>query len=227
MPRFFVVSLVATIVLVSLTPSGAFAQAGWIFAGADSSFALLHEPVAKGGVLSSPYRFPPDWNPGHRYPDPAANGWNFAENSGTGVMSPMTWDAGSQQWVGPGGATIGQTEIRPNGPNTAKLCIHADVDGDTGVGQGTYTVRIHVRALPGGASLRVFRANSNLSDPSLPDESTAMDIVQNFVLEGNERCDIDVPGVPISECQWIVFEVDDPSVGVAPRTWGRLKSTYR
>jgi hypothetical protein len=207
-------------------------QAGLIFTGGDSTWALHHEAGAKRrpaeSTVGSPYRFPPDWNPGHAYPDPAANGWSFAEDNPFGIV-PMVWDAEQNRWEGGGGTIINQTEILPSGSNTAKLCLHADVSGDSGLPPGTsapYTVKVNVLALPGGASLHIFVANSR-EGGDLPNPLDMVQDITSFHIQGNQTCHLTIPGIQISECQWIVFEVDDPSVAVAPGTWGLIKSRYR
>lgn len=220
-----------TVLLVSISIQAAKAQdEGLFFSGAENSWtvAFLSENGLTSGEssTSSPYRFPPDFTPGHRYPDPAANGWNFATDTPFGIV-PMDWDPATGQWVGDG-TRISSTKIEASGSNTAKLCIHPNVSGDTGGGvDGTYSVSVNVTALPGGASIHTLKAQSGAGD--LPDMTTAQDIYYPLVLSGGQPCQFQIPTVPMKECEWIIFEIDDPTpeTPAEGRSWGHMRALYR
>ena len=224
--------ILVPLALVAVSAPCAYGQdEGWSFPDPDSSWVIAYTPLDKTGgnalLSGSPYRFPPDWNPPHRYPEPEANGWNFATDTQSGI-EPMNWDPSSNQWVGPG-TRVSQSKIEASGSNTAKLCVHADVGGDTGGGtEGPYTVSINVVALPGGASLTIWRADSGMG--GLPDMSTAENLLgYTIVLSGGQPCRLKSQPITIQECQWVVFEVDDPTpeTPINGPSWGMIRAIYR
>jgi len=74
--------------------------------------------------------------------------------------------------------------------------------------------------------LHVFVANSR-EGGDLPNPLDVVQDITSFHLQGNETSHLTIPGIRISECQWVVFEVDDPAVAVTPETWGLIKASYR
>ncbi len=137
----------------------------------------------------------------------------------------MEWDG--EKWVGSGGTSITQTGIRADGHYKAKLCIHPDVNGDAGQDtDGTYTLTFNATALAGGASLNIFLAPSGSGN--LPDMELAEPIWDPLEIQGGVDVNISTQ-VVMSECQWIVLEVDDPTpeTPVLEQHWGKIKTLYR
>ena len=165
-----------------------------------------------------PYRYRKD------YDNPPKNGWRYYANEGD-EMRDMVWKDG--QYVDPkyGKAHNDKGEIVPDEENgvNVKIALHPNINKDLG-GQDEkkYRYRINARALPKGASLRIWIANSAENGFRPNPADVVKEIMPHEIFKGGDIISRTWPvilGKDIQHCQWIIAEVD-PGEGPPPKKPG-------
>jgi hypothetical protein len=171
----------------------------------------------------APYRY------GEDFGNPPKNGWQYYANEGK-EMRDMVWQDG--KYVDPkyGKANNSKGLIIPdevNGVNV-KIALHPNVEKDLGgKKEKKFRYRVNAKALPEGASLKIWIANSDNTGQRPNPADTVKVIMPNEYFKGGDIISRKWPvilGKDIQHCQWIIAEVD-PGKGQGPggRGWKKLR----
>ncbi len=207
---------------------------------AATAVMLLAASAAFGGA---PYRWPNDTGGDPENHGDDANGWDYFVDfywNSDWWIEPMVWcpfdlrwedphftcgeDAG---WIGKDnegwkivGGGDGDWIVNP------KIALHPDINNDLdGKEKKQFKASINMRALPGGASLRIFICDSNGTSDGPDPESNRRDLFgtndnpiiygPNEPIQGSWPVTIGEEGsdADMTYCDWLVYEIDDPNQG--------------
>lgn len=170
----------------------------------------------------APYRYKED------YGNPPRNGWRYYANEGE-LMREMEYDKAKKRYYDPryGGAYNDRGLIVPDEENgvNVKIALHPNVNKDLrGKDSRRFKYRVNAKALPKGASLRIWIANS-AADGFKPNPlDVVKEIMPNEYFDGGDIISREWPvilNVDIKHCQWIIAEVDPgAAAGPKPPGWG-------